>query len=86
LKTKRFSGLIYAAFAVNFPRSVCPTLSAILRDSTRSTHVEFSPSCGQAIVAYSWPGNLPQLRNAIERATILSPVNETQAAQDASGD
>jgi len=33
----------------------------------------FSPRCEQAVLAYSWPGNLRELRNAIERATILSP-------------
>ncbi|HTP24405.1 MAG TPA: sigma-54 dependent transcriptional regulator [Anaeromyxobacteraceae bacterium] len=26
------------------------------------------------LVAYSWPGNLPELRNAVERALILSPA------------
>jgi NtrC-family two-component system response regulator AlgB len=35
----------------------------------------FSPGCEQAIVAGSWPGNLRQLRNAVERAVILAPAN-----------
>ncbi len=34
----------------------------------------FSPRCEQAIAAYAWPGNLRQLRNAVERAVILSPA------------
>jgi NtrC-family two-component system response regulator AlgB len=38
-------------------------------------HLQFSPSCEQAITAYSWPGNLRQLRNAVERAVILSPAD-----------
>ena len=35
----------------------------------------FSPSCERAITAYPWHGNLRQLRNAIERAIILSPAD-----------
>lgn len=35
----------------------------------------FSPRCEQAITAYHWPGNLRELRNAVERAVILSPAN-----------
>jgi NtrC-family two-component system response regulator AlgB len=34
----------------------------------------FSPRCELAIQAYAWPGNLRELRNAVERATILSPA------------
>ncbi|HEY8991517.1 MAG TPA: sigma-54 dependent transcriptional regulator [Luteolibacter sp.] len=33
----------------------------------------FEPSAWDAIVQHSWPGNLRELRNAIERAVILSP-------------
>jgi NtrC-family two-component system response regulator AlgB len=40
----------------------------------------FSPSCEAAIAAYSWPGNLRELRNAVERAVILSPSNVVEAA------
>jgi NtrC-family two-component system response regulator AlgB len=36
-------------------------------------HLTFSPRCEQALAAYAWPGNLRELRNAVERATILSP-------------
>jgi two-component system, NtrC family, response regulator AlgB len=32
----------------------------------------FAPAAEQAIVNYSWPGNLRELRNAVERAVILS--------------
>jgi NtrC-family two-component system response regulator AlgB len=38
-------------------------------------HLAFSPACEQVIAAYSWPGNLRQLRNAVERAAILTPAN-----------
>jgi NtrC-family two-component system response regulator AlgB len=34
----------------------------------------FSPPCEQAIARYAWPGNLRQLRNAVERAVILAPT------------
>src|SRR5216684_6890792 len=36
-------------------------------------HLSFSPRCEEAIVRYPWPGNLRELRNAVERAMILSP-------------
>jgi NtrC-family two-component system response regulator AlgB len=34
----------------------------------------FSPRCQEALTAYAWPGNLRELRNAVERATILGPA------------
>ena len=37
-------------------------------------HLCFSPRCEDAIVDYSWAGNLRELRNAVERAVILSPA------------
>ena len=57
----------------------------------------FSPEAWEALRAYSWPGNLRELRNVIERAVILAvgdeidlpdlPEKLTQAAQrpDAQG-
>jgi NtrC-family two-component system response regulator AlgB len=35
----------------------------------------FSKRCEEAIQHYGWPGNLRELRNAVERATILSPAS-----------
>jgi two-component system, NtrC family, response regulator AlgB len=35
--------------------------------------LSFSPRCESAIAEYAWPGNLRELRNAVERATILAP-------------
>jgi NtrC-family two-component system response regulator AlgB len=35
--------------------------------------LSFSPAAEQAMEAYRWPGNLRELRNAVERAVILVP-------------
>jgi two-component system, NtrC family, response regulator AlgB len=42
-------------------------------------HLSFSPRCEEALVDYSWPGNLRELRNAVERAIILSPASILEA-------
>jgi NtrC-family two-component system response regulator AlgB len=42
--------------------------------------LSFSPTCEQAIGSYPWPGNLRELRNAIERAVILAPRDTVEAA------
>ena len=41
--------------------------------------VQLSEAARRAIAAYSWPGNLRELRNAIERAIIFSKIAELQA-------
>src|SRR6516162_5547816 len=38
-------------------------------------NLSFSPECEQVLASFSWPGNLRQLSNAVERAVILSPGN-----------
>jgi NtrC-family two-component system response regulator AlgB len=40
----------------------------------------FSPPCEEAMQSYLWPGNLRELRNAIERAVILAPRDMVEAA------
>ena len=40
----------------------------------------FTRACEQAIAAETWPGNLRQLRNAVERAVILAPANLIEPA------
>jgi NtrC-family two-component system response regulator AlgB len=43
-------------------------------------NLTFSPRSEQAIQASPWPGNLRQLRNAVERAAILAPANVIEPA------
>jgi NtrC-family two-component system response regulator AlgB len=53
-------------------------------------NLAFSGGCEQAIGCYGWPGNLRELRNAVERAVILSPANLIERADlglpDVAGD
>jgi two-component system, NtrC family, response regulator AlgB len=42
-------------------------------------HLSFSARCEQAVATYSWPGNLRQLHNAVERAVILAPSDVMEA-------
>jgi NtrC-family two-component system response regulator AlgB len=53
-------------------------LDFLARRQGRST-LTFSPQAQAAIAAYSWPGNLRELRNAVERAVILSPAAVLEA-------
>jgi NtrC-family two-component system response regulator AlgB len=40
----------------------------------------FSPPAAQALATYSWPGNLRELRNVVERAVILGNDDEITVA------
>jgi two-component system, NtrC family, response regulator AlgB len=44
------------------------------------SNLALSPRCEQVIAGYRWPGNLRQLRNAVERGVILSPSNVIEPA------
>ena len=39
------------------------------------SHLSFAERCQVGITNYGWPGNLRELRNAVERAVILSPAS-----------
>jgi NtrC-family two-component system response regulator AlgB len=42
-------------------------------------NLSFSPACERAVLDCPWPGNLRQLRNAVERAVILTPASVVEA-------
>jgi two-component system, NtrC family, response regulator AlgB len=57
---------------------ILPLASHYLRFFERRqgrSHLFFSPRCEEEIANYRWPGNLRELRNAVERAVILSPAS-----------
>ena len=45
------------------------------------TGLSFSSGAESAMLAYTWPGNIRELENAIERAVILSDANDTITQQ-----
>ena len=52
-----------------------PVLTASFIELAAATHgkkvLQMSPEANAALVAYSWPGDVRELRNVIERAVIL---------------
>ncbi len=56
--------------------SELPALAAHTGSSVRG----FSASAREAMKRYSWPGNIRELRNVVERATILAEGEEIEAA------
>jgi DNA-binding NtrC family response regulator len=40
----------------------------------------FTPAAAEVLRRYSWPGNIRELKNAIERTMILAPPGEIDAA------
>jgi len=41
--------------------------------------VTFTPQAVEALQAYSWPGNIRELRNMVERLMLLAPADEVDA-------
>jgi DNA-binding NtrC family response regulator len=54
------------------PEDIEPLTRHMLRDAGGTTPIELEPQALDALRAYSWPGNVRQLKNCIERAVILS--------------
>ncbi|MGE5218762.1 MAG: sigma-54-dependent transcriptional regulator [Chloroflexota bacterium] len=57
----------------DIPRLARRFLEFFARSARRRTP-ELSSAAERALLAYSWPGNIRELRNAIERAVILWPA------------
>jgi two-component system, NtrC family, response regulator AlgB len=45
---------------------------SIFRQKQRRFELRFAPATEQAMLEHAWPGNLRELRNAVERAVILA--------------
>lgn len=61
------------------PRDVLPLARSLLlqlAQQTGKTSPLLTPEAEASIQAYSWPGNIRELRNALERGIILSPGHE----------
>jgi two-component system, NtrC family, response regulator AlgB len=64
---------------VDLPRIAEKQLQFFSRRSGKAG-LTFSPEALQAMGAYSWPGNLRELRNVIERAVILAETDQIEPA------
>lgn len=53
---------------------------AYFAEETGRTATDFAPDAWAALRGHTWPGNLRELRNAIERAVIMSRGDEVQRA------
>lgn len=54
------------------PEDIEPLARHMLEDVGGTTPLELEPQALDALRAYSWPGNVRQLKNCVERAVILS--------------
>jgi two-component system, NtrC family, response regulator AlgB len=54
---------------------------SIFGEKQRRSGLSFSPDAEQALLAHAWPGNLRELRNAVERAVILARRSVIDAGQ-----
>jgi NtrC-family two-component system response regulator AlgB len=65
------------------PEDILPLAAHYLRHFGRQQgrpHLSFSPASVEALQHYAWLGNLRELRNAVERAVILSPTTILEVA------
>jgi DNA-binding NtrC family response regulator len=54
------------------PEDIEPLARHLLADVGGTPAPELEPAALEALIAYSWPGNVRQLKNCLERAVILS--------------
>ncbi|MBA3239820.1 MAG: sigma-54-dependent Fis family transcriptional regulator [Acidobacteria bacterium] len=74
------SDLLYRvnSFQINLPalrerpEDIEPLAQHLLKKLAKSNPPELTPEVLAALKAYSWPGNVRQLRNALERAVLLA--------------
>ena len=62
---------------------ILPLALELLQFFNRELHKNFTgftPAAGHLLRSYSWPGNIRELKNAIERAMILAPEGDIDAA------
>lgn len=52
----------------------------IYGNKVKADHLDLTPSAEEALFAYSWPGNIRELENAIHRATLTAHDGVIQAA------
>ena len=60
------------------PEDILPLAEKLLAETAarnRRFDLQFSDGTKKALAAYSWPGNIRELRNVIERAVVLSRGN-----------
>jgi two-component system, NtrC family, response regulator AlgB len=60
------------------PEDILPMARSFLKFFSRASkrhNLQFSAAAEKALQAYAWPGNIRELRNAIERAAILWPAD-----------
>lgn len=71
----RFSAFTVAVPPLRSRKTDIPSLAThflMARDFHREVEKTFAPNTIDTLVAYDWPGNLRELRNAIERGVIIS--------------
>ncbi len=63
------------------PEDIEPLSRHLLKHLGGAHPPELTPEASSALKAYTWPGNVRQLRNCLERATLLANENRITAAE-----